>query len=129
VENAVGLIYQRVYCPLRGKSFHSLAELNEAIRELVDAHNNRPLQRLGISRRELFERTERQALRTPPADRFALKDIQMATVGTNYHVELREDRHYYSVPYYLRTRAPKTEVKLVYDERVVAIYHDNLRIA
>lgn len=129
VENAVRLVYQRVYCELRGKSFRNLAEVNEAIRELVDAHNNRPLQRLGISRRELFERTERQALRVLPADRFALKDIQMATVGVNYHVELRVDRHSYSVPYYLRTRDPKTEVKLVYDDRVVAIYHDNLRVA
>jgi transposase len=129
VENAVGLVYQRVYCPLRGKSFRTLAEVNAAICELVDAHNNRPMQRLGISRRELFERTERQALRTLPVDRFAMKDIQMATVGVNYHVELREDRHYYSVPHYIRTREPKTEVKLVYDERVVAIYHDNLRVA
>jgi len=125
VENAVRLVYQRVYCPLRGKSFRSLAEVNEAIRELVEEHNNTPLQRLGISRRELFERTERQAL---PLEPFALKDIQMATVGANYHVELREDRHYYSVPHYLRTKDPLTEVKIVYDERVVSIYHDNLRV-
>jgi hypothetical protein len=122
------LVYQRVYCPLRGKSFRSLAEVNEAIRELVEEHNNTPLQRLGISRRELFERTERQALHALPLEPFALKDIQMATVGANYHVELREDRHYYSVPHYLRTKDPLTEVKIVYDERVVSIYHDNLRV-
>jgi len=128
VENAVRLVYQRVYCPLRGKSFRSLAEVNLAIRELVDEHNNKPLQRLGISRRELFERTERQALHALPSEPFALKDIQMATVGVNYHVELREDRHYYSVPHYLRTKDPLTQVKIVYDERVVSIYHDNLRI-
>ena len=129
VENAVRLVYQRVYCPLRGKSFRSLEEVNDAIRQLVEEHNDRPLQRLGISRRELFERTERQALRTLPPEPFALKDVQMATVGSNYHVELREDRHYYSVPYYLRKRDEKTEVKIVYDERVVSIYHDHLRVA
>lgn len=129
VENAVHLVYQRVYTPLRGKSFRNIEELNEAIRELVEEHNNRPLQRLGISRRELFERTERQALHTLPPELFALKDMQMATVGSNYHVELREDRHYYSVPYYLRKRDEKTEAKIVYDERVVSIYHDHLRIA
>jgi transposase len=50
-------------------------------------------------------------------------------VGINYHVELREDRHYYSVPYTLRRRDPPTRVKLVYDDRVVAIYYDNVRVA
>jgi transposase len=128
-ENAVLLVYQRVYVPLRGRSFRSLQEVNEAIRELLEKHNNRPLQRLGISRRELFERTERAALRALPPEPFVLKDVQIATVGANYHVELREDRHYYSVPYYLRRRDEKTEVKMVYDERVVSIYHDHLRVA
>ena len=127
-ENAVRLVYQRVYCPLRGKSFSGLAEVNKAIRELVEEHNNKPLQRLGVSRRELFERTERKALHALPVAPFALKDIQMATVGANYHVELREDRHYYSVPPYLRTKDPLTQVKIVYDERVVSIYHEHLRI-
>ena len=129
VENAVNLVYQRIYTPLRGKPFRSLAELNAAIAALVEEHNNRPLQRLGISRRELFERTERAALRPLPREPFALKEIQMARVGVNYHVELRVDRHYYSVPYYLRTRDPKTQVKIVYDERIVSIYHENLRVA
>jgi transposase len=129
VENAVRLVYQRIYCPLRGHSFRSLDEVNQAIRDLVEEHNNRPLQRLGISRRQLFERTERQALRPLPHERFALKSIQMARVQVNYHVELRQDRHYYSVPFYLRTREPKTEVKVVYDERTVAIYYQNVRVA
>jgi transposase len=129
VENAVKLVYQRIYTALRGRGFHSLAEVNEAIRELVEQHNNRPLQRLGISRRELFERTERCALKPLPPEPFPLQDIQMATVGVNYHVELREDRHYYSVPHYLRTRHPTTEVKIVYDERIVSVYHQNVRVA
>jgi len=129
VENAVRLVYQRVYCEVRGRSFRSLDEVNRVIGCLVEEHNNRPLQRLLISRRELFERIERRALKPLPAERFPLKGIQMALVAFNYHVELREDRHYYSVPHYLRTREPKTEVKIVYDERVVAIYYQNVRVA
>jgi transposase len=129
VENAVRLVYQRIYCEVRGHSFRSLEEVNRAVAHWVEEHNNRPLQRLLISRRELFERVERAALKPLPAERFALKDIQMAHVGINYHVDLRQDRHYYSVPYYLRTRDPKTEVKIVYDERVVAIYYQNVRVA
>ena len=33
VENAVRLAYQRIYAPLRDRTFHSLDELNAAIRD------------------------------------------------------------------------------------------------
>jgi transposase len=129
VENAIRLVYQRIYAPLRNRTFTSLQELNEAIRERLEIHNNTPLQRLPISRRELFEKTERSALKPLPAERFPLKSIKWVTVQFNYHVELREDLHYYSVPHYLYHKEPKTKVKMVYDERIVSIYYDNIRIA
>ena len=129
VENAVRLVYQRISCRLRGKVFHSLREVNEAIRALLEEHNNRPFSRLPISRRQLFQQVEKQALRPLPAERFPLKSTAFATVQCNYHVELREDLHYYSVPHYLRTTEPTTQVKIVYDDRVVAIYCDNVRVA
>jgi len=53
VENAVNLVYQRIYAALRNRTFGSLEELNEAIWEQLKIHNNRPMQRLKISRREL----------------------------------------------------------------------------
>jgi transposase len=129
VENAVRLVYQRIYARLRNRVFYSLEELNEAIWELLEEHNNKPFQRLSISRRELFERSERSALHRLPSERYAMKTTRGGTVGFNHHVELREDRHYYSVPYYLYRREPKRKVKLVFDERIVAIYYDNVRIA
>jgi transposase len=129
VEGAVRLVYQRISARLRGKVFHSLVEVNAAIRELLEDHNRRPFSRLPYSRRELFERVERQALRPLPTELFMLKSTIEATVAINYHVELREDRHYYSVPHHLRRRDPLTRVKVVYDDRVVAIYWDNLRVA
>jgi transposase len=128
VENAVRLVYQRISVRLQGRVFFSLAELNAAIREHLEDHNRRPFSRLPYSRRELFERIEKAALRPLPHERFAMKNTTEATVGVNYHVELREDRHYYSVPYTLRRRDPPTRVKLVWDDRVVAIYYDNVRV-
>jgi transposase len=53
VENAVNLVYQRIYAPLRNRIFYSLEELNEAIWDLLEQHNNTPFQRLKTSRREL----------------------------------------------------------------------------
>ncbi len=128
VENAVRLIYQRVYAPLRDREFYSLEELNEAMWELLEVHNNTPQQRLGVSRREVFEEVESQALKPLTGQKYPLKSIREATVAINYHVELREDRHYYSVPHYLRKAGRKTMVKMIYDERVVGIYYDNVRI-
>ena len=129
VENAVRLMYFRIYAPLRNHTFYSLKELNEEIWEQLETHNNAQLQRLKISRRELFEQTEKSALKPLPAERFAMKTTKLVTVQFNYHVELREDFHYYSVPHYLYSKEPKKKVKMVFDDRIVAIYYDNLRIA
>jgi transposase len=129
VEGAVRLVYQRISARLRGQVFHSLAEVNAAMRELLEAHNNRSFSRLPYSRRQLFEQTDRSALQPLPTEPFLMKAFCEATVGVNYHVELREDKHYYSVPYHLRKKDPPTRVKIVYDERIVAIYWQNVRVA
>ena len=113
VENAVRLVYQRISCRLQGQVFFSLAELNAAVRELLEQHNGKAFDRLPYSRRELFELVERAALRPLPSEPFMMKSTTMGTVGVNYHVELREDRHYYSVPHPLRRRDPPTRVKIV----------------
>lgn len=41
----------------------------------------------------------------------------MATVGFNYHIELREERHFYSVPY----AYARKEVPVAYTTMTVAI--------
>jgi transposase len=124
VENAVNLVYQRIYAPLRNRIFYSLEELNEAIWDLLEQHNNIPFQRLKTSRRELFDNIEKPVLKPLPKERYAIKQSKELTVQFNYHVELREDRHYYSVPWQLKGK----RVRVVYDDRNVAIYCDNVRI-
>lgn len=124
VENAVKISYTRIFAPLRNTTFHSLEELNQAIHNKLEEHNNKKLSKMKVSRRELFEEIEKSTLRTLPAEAYPLKYFQDARVLFNYHVELKDDRHYYSVPYVLRNK----HVKLVYDDRNVAIYHDNLRV-
>ena len=49
----------------------------------------------------------------------------MATVQRNYHIQLSEDRHYYSVPY----RFAGKKVKVLYDSKVVEVYLEHERIA
>ena len=125
VENAVKLVYQRVFAPLRDQVFYTLEELNQAIAGQLEAHNNQKLTKMTVSRRELFEEIEKGTLKGLPVAPYPLKSIQdNALVQFNYHVELKEDHHYYSVPNSLKGQ----RVKLIYDEKHVSIYHDHIRI-
>ena len=76
VENAVRLTFQRIYAPSRDRTFHSLVELNAAIRPLLEQHNARRFQRLPYSRRELFEQIEKAALAPLPAHHFPLQQTR-----------------------------------------------------
>lgn len=125
VENAVKLAYQRVYAPLRNRIFHSIMELNHAIKEQLEIHNNRPMQKLNISRRELFNLTEKKCLKCLPEIRFEIKKYLSLKVAFNYHVEIREDKHYYSVPFKYKGR----QVKVILSTDNVEIFYDNVRIA
>ena len=125
VENLVNLIYQRVFAPLRNCVFYSRGELNEAIAELNEKHNNTPFQRLDTTRMKLFLEVEKDALKPLPKERYEFKNFCYPTVAFNYHVYLSEDKHYYSVPYRFRGK----KVKVAYSSSSVSIIYDNTRIA
>ncbi len=130
VENAVRLVYQRVYAPIRNRKFYSLAELNSALWGLLEEKlNDAPLSQSKTTRRKIFEELEKKTLKPLPKEKYPLKTIELRTVQSNYHILLREDNHYYSVPYALRTRGKKTQVKMIYDDRIIAIYYENVRVA
>jgi hypothetical protein len=77
-----------------------LESFNLRIRKLLDELNDRPMKRHGgISRRELFERVERVALRPLPIAAYEYADWHQKTLNTDCHVEV--DEHWYSAPYRL----------------------------
>jgi transposase len=125
VENAVNILYTRVYAPLHGKVFHTLQALNKAISELVEKHNRSLYQNRDTSRSAQFESIERAALKPLPMQSFELRKYQKARVHPNCHVLLSEDKHYYSVPYQYLSK----EIRLAYSKDVVEIYHHYDRIA
>ena len=63
VEVGVQVVQRWILARLRNRRFFSLAELNQAIRELVDQLNERPMRDWGTSRRALYEQIDRPALR------------------------------------------------------------------
>jgi len=125
VERVVNIVYQNIYAPLRKTTFHSLQELNHAIRQQLDVLNCKRYKGSNYSRRDLFNESEKATLSTLPGEVFQHKKVVYATVQRNYHIQLSENRHYYSVPY---TYVGK-KVKVLYDNRVVEVYEQQNRIA
>lgn len=100
VERAVQVAQRWILARLRHETFFSIEALNGRIRELLEELNARPMKRYGgLSRRDLFERLERPALRPLPAEPFEYASWSRAKVHGDYHVQV--DEHYYSVPYAL----------------------------
>jgi len=123
VEKAVQQVEREILAPLRHTHFTSLAELNEAIKPLLAAHNQREMKSYRASRSTLFETLDKPALQPLPATGFSPGRWKMARVNMDYHVEL--ERHYYSVPYVLA----KKQVWIKATEFLVEIYHEDTLIA
>ena len=116
-EQGVQGIQRWILARFRHRSFFSVDEINQAISELLDIYNNKIIKRLGKSRTDIFEENEKKFLGELPANRFIYKELKIATVNIDYHVEL--NRCFYSVPFkYL-----KEKVELKYSNSLVEIYY------
>jgi transposase len=123
VEVGVQVVERWILARLRNQRFFSLAELNGAIRTLLDALNGRPMRRLGVSRRQLFEELDRAALAVLPAEPYVYAEWRQRRVGLDYHVDI--DGHYYSVPH----RLLRQQVEARITDRTVEMFHKGQRVA
>src|SRR5215831_20442890 len=99
VEANVLVVQRWILAALRHRRFFTLAELNAAIWELLPSLNARPMRKLGVSRRALFEELDRPLLRPLPTTRYELAEWRHGRVNIDYHLEV--DHNFYSVPYQL----------------------------
>ncbi|MFQ5791970.1 MAG: IS21 family transposase, partial [Acidobacteriota bacterium] len=123
VEVATLVAQRWILAALRDETFFSLVDLNLRIRELLELLNDRPMQKLGVSRRQLFERIDRPALKPLPANRYELAWWKPCRVNIDYHVEI--EHNYYSVPYQLvhelvEARYTHSSVEILYKGKRVA---------
>lgn len=124
VEVCVLIVERWLLGRLRHRTFHSLAELNAAIGEmLTDLNERRVLRHVGQTRRQLFEAIEQPALRPLPAEPYIFAEWRVRRAGLDYHVEI--ERHYYSVPY----RFARDEIEARITTRTVELFHKGERIA
>ncbi len=125
VENAVNLVYQRIYYPLRNMTFFSLSELNTEIKKLLDSYNDLLFQRKESSRKELFQSIERGTLRSLPMTVYEMKDYRRAKVQKMGYVYFSPDKNYYSVPY----RFIGKQTQIHYTKTWIEVYYNSERIA
>lgn len=123
VEVAVQIVQRWIVAALRHRTFFSLAELNEAIRERLTLLNARPFKKLPGCRESAFAEIDRPALKPLPAHRFEFAEWKKARVSIDAHIEVAG--HYYSVPHpHLRRQV---DVRLT--DKTVEMYYHHERIA
>ena len=123
VELSVKLVQRWILARLRYRQFFSLAELNQAIFELLEYFNTRTIRRYGKTRNELYLSLDKPALTPLPATRYIYREFKSCKVNIDYHIEL--DGSFYSVPYQLAGQ----KVSAIYTTSSVEILHNNKRVA
>jgi transposase len=124
VEAGVQVAQRWIVAALRHRKFFSLADLNEAIADLLERLNARPFRkRPDTSRTTLFEQLDRPALKPLPVEGYIVAHWKPVRPNIDYHVEV--ERHYYSVPFQLVGQ----QLDARYTAMTVEIFHRGTRIA
>jgi len=125
IEVAVQVAERWILARLRHETFYTLGALNTRIWELLEDLNSRRMRHYEASRRELFERIDRPALRPLPARPFVYGEWKRATVSIDYHIEVAH--HFYSVPHPLVQLQQPVDVRL--SALTVEVYVRGQRVA
>ncbi|PYT44939.1 MAG: IS21 family transposase [Acidobacteria bacterium] len=123
VEVGVQVVERWIIAALRHQKFFRLADLNQAIRELLERLNQRPFRKREGSRASVFAAVERNALRPLPAEPFDMSQWSYARVNIDYHIAF--DANLYSVPYTLVQE--RVEVRAT--PTTIEIFHKGQRVA
>jgi len=124
-EAGVLLAERFIIARLRNTRFSSLSALNAEISRLVSFINERPFKKIDGSRASLFTSLDRPTLRPLPTTRYEFATFRRAKVGIDYHLEVRADRHFYSVPHALV--GEKVELRL--SASAVEVFFRHRRVA
>jgi len=122
-EGGVLLAERWILARLRNHQFFSLAEVNAAIRPLLDRLNDKLSRHLGANRRQLFEQLDKPALKLLPVAPYVYAEWKKCRAGLDYHVAI--DKHYYSVPYQLL----KKDLWARITDRTIEVFHVGQRVA
>lgn len=124
-EAAVLLCQRWILFRLRKRSFFTLAEANQAVRDLLEELNRKSFQKISGNRFSRWVEHEQPALAPPPAQRYEVAEWGVVRAGPDYLVRI--DGHSYSVPHDKRGqefdyRATGTSIELLQFNQLVATH-------
>lgn len=123
VEVGVQGIQRWILAPLRDITFFSVHKINEAIKPLLTAYNERPFYELEGSRHSQYLDVDKPALKPLPLKSYVYAEWKKARSGADYHVAV--NKHYYSIPHqYL-----KEMIDVRITATVIECFHKGNRIA
>jgi hypothetical protein len=123
VEAGVLIAQRWILARLRNQRFFSLAELNNAIADLLEELNTRQFQKLPGTRRQAFESLDRPCMKALPALRFELPQRKTTRANIDYNISF--DDRLYSVPFALRRKL----IDVRATRSVLECFHGNVRVA
>jgi transposase len=123
VENAVGILMRYFRFIYRRRTFTSLAEINEALRDAVARINEKIHTRFKISRNERFTSLEKTVLRPLPLEPYSIGEWKTALHHPDCTVHV--DKNFYSSPHAYRGK----ELRVKISANLVEIFLDLDRIA
>jgi len=121
-EIGVKIVKRWIFTRLRHRQFFSLAEINQAILELLEILNNKIIKSRGKSRKQLFLELDKPNALPLPEKPYQFSEWKKVKAGINYHVCF--DNHWYSIPY----EYAKQELEIKATDRVIEIYRKSIRI-
>lgn len=125
VEVGVQIVERWILARLRKLRFFSLAEVNLAIKPLLNQLNHKPFKKLPGSRLSQFEALDKPALKPLPQQAYQYAEWKKARVHIDYHIEI--EGHYYSVPHSLikrelDVRITATAIECLFANQRVAVH-------
>jgi len=121
-EIGVKIVKRWIFVRLRHRQFFSLAEINQAILELLEVLNNKIIKSRGKSRKQLFLELDKPNALPLPEKPYQFSEWKKVKAGINYHVCF--DNHWYSIPY----EYAKQELEIKAMVRIIEIFRKNERI-
>ena len=122
VERTIQIFQRYFFMRVRNRTFTSLLELNQCLREHLEVFNNK-IHRIFRRSRKAMYLDELSSLRSLPVDRYKVATHHQAKLGRDCHLIFEEN--FYSSPHQLRGRL----LDVWASGKSIEIYHEAERVA
>jgi len=108
VEGAVKIVMRYFRFVYRRRTFTSLGEVNQALRESIDKINSKIHTRFRVSRENRFIELEKNSLLSLPIEPYELSEIK--TMSVHPDCTVNADKNFYSAPHIYRHKEVRVKI-------------------